>query len=305
MLTHIAPLPAQPTLRSLFPDAPADGDITIIRPPDTLVRARLWSRIAWALFIAALGALALSLQVLRSDLPIELLIVTLPLGAACVALGIPLYYVPRRRMRAPVLDDAPVSWEEWALARGFARVDSDSGGAAPYDGVLFPEVPHRSWPGLYRGRAGEVEVLAGSTRWSSSDDSPSSCNDVCFVVATLPAEVARQFPGCSLTRYLRSLPAPSMDFPNGRRLRFESALFDNCCNVIVDRTTPPERWWELFDPITIDGLLHTHDVQWHQSGRALYLLAPTRADHMQHSARLDSLCAAASWLVGRYVAAAR
>jgi hypothetical protein len=289
------------TVREVFPDAPIDGPLTPAPPPDTLVAARSWTRATWPLL--AVGLVAAGAIELMPDHPEFVL----PLGAvAALALlaAIATAVAPRSRMSVARGSDNESSWVDWSASRGLrmARLGTIPDGAdAP---VFLTSGTSREWPAMLEGTVGRHQVAVGATSWRDGDGKNRATHDVGFVLAQLPEQAARMFPGCSLTRFLRDASsAISPELRRGEKLRLESTLFDNTCDVRVAEDASDMRWRELFDPVTIDGLLTTHDIQFVQHGRWLAVVTDPWSVTKVRIAQADALCAGAAWLIDRYLAA--
>lgn len=291
-------------LREIYPDAASRARGTITIPPQTLVHARRWSRIAaFFLTIGGLTGLA-SWEFLKSGdsgvfvaLCLLVTIVFLPIGAV-------VFWVPRRLMRLPEVDEASVRWDAWAGERGFTQASPEVEERGRRTWPWSDDGKGHQWPATYTGRVGDVEMVVGAVRWRTGEEGDSSKVSAIYAQVVL-GDFWRMFVQCSMTRYLRGIDCVDPEIRGGRRLRTESSMFDNTCNVRVDEGVDPVVWHELFDPVTIDGLQREYDVQWRVSHGLLTAVCDAGDPDRVSPSGLDTMCRGLAWMHDRLHSAAK
>lgn len=290
------------TLRDVFPDAPVNSPIVVSAPPDTIVHARRWSRISTGLSMLGLVAGFIVYGMFKVDYYGPAFFILILAAAVLFTIALIVYVIGHSRMKIVDVPTTMVDWREYAAVRGLQPVGTEF-----LDGIdieLFTTGHSRAFSGLHQGRVGDVEMVIGATSWVTGGGDDKDYHEMAFALARLPDEVAALLPGCSLTRYLRSLTGHDVDLDDGRDLRLESVIFDNCCNVQVHEHSPDAVWLELFDPITVDALVREVDIQWLQQRETIAFIVDTGDINRVHVELMDTLCHGGSWVCGRYRAAA-
>lgn len=199
-----------------------------------------------------------------------------------------------------------VSWSHYCNVRGLHGIDRDDLGDIRYMKLFDGSRDGRFFSVLVAGAVREVDMMMGVSTTGIRYEGEDLYQHTLFAALTLPQEVSLLMPRSTFLR--RDAPAVSALELEGDTVRIdlESAYLDAAYNLKVAEWSERNMWWELFDPITIDGLASCYPIQWVQHNRSIVFVAATTVDPRTgvNQVELDTLCAGGSWMALRFLAAA-
>lgn len=299
--SSLPPLHGPTTLRTIFPAAQFDAQITLPTPKAGVLSRRTGGRRAHraikmliAIFMLAMilpfGGLLLAetSSTMAALIGVFTAVVSfLSTGVIFVAIfGLTGYAI----IRTFIKSSKGTVITTWATERGFTEVDGswmdDLNLKIARSGS---SVTHH---GAYKGSVGGIEAVVGSYTWVTGSGDNRRSGVVGLLVLRLPPSVAARFRSVAV--------APAGEWSGlygGRELRFESSVMDDQLQVRVDEQQDDVAVFELFNPTFIELLESRPDTKFEQRGEWLGLpisVYPTFRSGMKVTPpELDADCALA------------
>lgn len=279
----------EPTLRQLFPDAPAD--LSVPRDVRGLFRARmgtLGGDHRRLLLAGWLGALLVAAALMAGG---NLVVAGMVAGAAVLlAVGVALH------QHGSAADDF---FDRYAAARGLQHHEP---GSIHANVPLFGKGDKRRWPRVLEGRVlGQPAALGHYTYTTVTIDSEGNRSEsnhhFTVLRLQLPQQVAERFAGVYLSPRALSLGALQDKVAHDRAVRLESTEFTRRYSLRVVDEQDDIALFELFSPPFVHRLATDVRIHWEQRRGDIVFW---HKGHEHEAADLDEMCLHAWQVLHRY-----